>query len=186
MRSLGMAMSILHFLYHVGPYPWNVGNVCFTFLFSVIILCMMYVYLYMLVCGWSCTLYDWLSWLCERPCLVMSAPNLVLWVYTQGHCCRCILKALYCMHDHCGVIISIHVTKWHWFPRVCNTHQYIWYFEGVSARSSMSMHVGTCHIHRHETLAVCHSALNMKVYRIFTVKIRHLCCRIITVKAWWE
>ena len=28
LRSLGMALSILHFLYLVGPFPWNVSNVC--------------------------------------------------------------------------------------------------------------------------------------------------------------
>ena len=42
--SLGMVMSVLHFLYLVGSYPWNVDNVCFTFLLYVIALCMMYVY----------------------------------------------------------------------------------------------------------------------------------------------
>ena len=25
--SLGMAMFVLHFLYLIGPYPWDVGNV---------------------------------------------------------------------------------------------------------------------------------------------------------------
>ena len=49
--SLGMAMSILHFLYLVRPYPWDVGNVYFTFLLCLIALCMMYVYLYMLMHG---------------------------------------------------------------------------------------------------------------------------------------
>ena len=94
--SLGMAMSDLYFLYLARPHPWDVGNVCFTFLLCVIALCMMYVYLYMLVCGWLCTLYDGLSWLRERPFLVMSALDLVVWVCTQGNCCRCIFM-LYCM-----------------------------------------------------------------------------------------
>ena len=57
--SLGMAMSNLHFLYLAGTYPWNAGNasftlslcVSFTLSLCVIALCMMYVYLYMLVCG---------------------------------------------------------------------------------------------------------------------------------------
>ena len=41
---LGFGNSVLHFLYLAGPYLWNVGNVCFTFLLCVIALCMMYVY----------------------------------------------------------------------------------------------------------------------------------------------
>jgi len=46
-----MTMSVLYFLYLIGPYTWNVGNVYFTFLLCVIALRMMYVYLYILVCG---------------------------------------------------------------------------------------------------------------------------------------
>ena len=123
MHSLGMAMSVLYFLYLAWPYPWDIGNVCFTFLLCVITLYMMYVYLYMLVCGWLCTLYDGLLWLRERPSLVMSARDLVEWVCAQGYCYRCIF-VLYCVHDHHDVIILIHVIKWHQFPRVCDAHQY--------------------------------------------------------------
>ena len=46
-----MVMFYLHFSYLVGPYPWNVANVCFTFPLYMIALCMMYIYLYMLVCA---------------------------------------------------------------------------------------------------------------------------------------
>jgi len=35
------------------------------------------------------------------------------------------------MHDHRGVIVLIHVTKWHWFPRVCNMYQHAWCFKGL-------------------------------------------------------
>ena len=87
----------------------------------VITLCMMYVYLYMLVYGWSYTFYDGISWLHEQPSLDMSALDLVLWVCAQDICCRCTLT-LYCVHNHRGVIVSIHVTKWHWFPCVCDTY----------------------------------------------------------------
>ena len=52
--SLGMAMSILHFLYFAGPYPWNVGNVLFTFLLCVIALCIMYVYIYIYIYAYMC------------------------------------------------------------------------------------------------------------------------------------
>ena len=45
-----MVMSVLHFLYLVGPYSWNVGNVCFTFPLYVKALCMIYVYIYAYVC----------------------------------------------------------------------------------------------------------------------------------------
>ena len=89
-RSLGMTMSVLHFLYLTWPYPWNVCNVWFTFLLYVIALCMMYVYLYLLVYRWLCTLYDGLSWLREWPSLVMRAFDLVVWVCAQGDCRRCI------------------------------------------------------------------------------------------------
>ena len=53
-RSLGMTMSVLHFLYLVGPYTWNVGNVCFIFLLYDSIMhdvCMcVCVYIYAFVC----------------------------------------------------------------------------------------------------------------------------------------
>ena len=91
---LGMAMSVLHFLYLTGPCPWNVGNVCFNFLLYVIALCMMYVcvciYICLRVCGWLSTSYNGLLWLNEWPSLITSALDLVVWVCTQGDWCRCI------------------------------------------------------------------------------------------------
>jgi len=39
---------------------------------------------------------------------------------------------LYCVQDHRGVIVLIHVTEWHWFPRVCNMHQHALHFGGLS------------------------------------------------------
>ena len=50
-RSLGMAMSVLHFLYLAGPYPRNFGNVWFTFSVCVIAL-----YIYACVCVGDCAL----------------------------------------------------------------------------------------------------------------------------------
>ena len=135
-HSLGMAMSVLHFLYLAGSYPWNIGNVWFTFLLCVIALCMMYVCMYvyiyicLCVCGWLCTLYDVLSWLHEWPFLVIRALNLVEWVCAQGNCRRCIFM-LYCVHNHRDVIVLIHVTKWHWFPHLCDMHQHAWHFGGL-------------------------------------------------------
>ena len=119
-RSLGMAMFVLHFLYLAGPYPRNFGNVWFTFSVCVIAL---YIYICLCVCGWLCTLYDRHSWLREWPSLVMRALDFVVWIYAQGDCCRCIFM-LYFVHDHRGVIVLIHVTKWHWFFVVCNTYQH--------------------------------------------------------------
>ena len=81
------------------------------------------VYLYLLVYGWLCTLYDGLSWLHEWPSLVMRDLDLVAWVCAQGDYRRCIFM-LYCMHDHRGLIVLIHVTQWHWFPRVYDMHQH--------------------------------------------------------------
>ena len=39
--------------------------------------------------------------------------------------------------------------------------------------SSLNKHVGTRHIHRHETLPMHHSTPNMKLCRIFTMKMGH-------------
>ena len=105
------------------------GIVWFIFSFYVIALCMMhalyiYIYICLLVCGWFYTLYDGLLWLCERPFLVISALDLIVWVCAQGDCCRCIFM-LYCVHDHRSVIVLIHVNKWHWFPCVCDMYQYV-------------------------------------------------------------
>ena len=44
------------------------------------------------------------------------------WVCAQGICCRCIFMSYY-VHSHRGVTVPIHVTKWHWFPHVCDTYQ---------------------------------------------------------------
>ena len=112
-----------------------------------------YIYLYMLVYGWFCTLYDRPSWLREQPSLAISALDLVVWVYAQGSCCRCIFM-LYCVHNHCDVTVLIHVTKWHWFPRVCDVHT----LRGSS--SSKHKHFGTRCIRRHETLPVRHQTRN--------------------------
>ena len=49
LHSLGMAMSVIHFLYLAEPYPWNVGNVWFTFLLCVIALYMMHVCIYIYI-----------------------------------------------------------------------------------------------------------------------------------------
>ena len=88
-----------------------------------------YIYICLRMCGWLFTLYDGLSWLREWPSLVMRALDLVMWVCAQGDYRKCIFM-LYCVHDHRGVIALIHVTKWHWFPRVCDMHQHAWHFEG--------------------------------------------------------
>ena len=53
-RSLGIAMSVLHFLYLAEPYPQDIGNVTFTFLLCLIALCMMYVYLYYICLSLQC------------------------------------------------------------------------------------------------------------------------------------
>ena len=102
-RSLGMAMSNLLFLYLAGPYPWNVNNVRFLFLHYVLALCMIYIYIYIYA------LYDGLSWLGEQP----SHDHGYSWPCIVGMCssgcCRCILM-LYCVHRHCIMFVSIHVS----------------------------------------------------------------------------
>ena len=79
-----------------------------------------YVYIYMPVYGWLCTLYDGLSWLFKRLSPVMSALNLVVWLCVQGNCCKCMLM-VYCVHDHRSVIVLIHVT---WLTSVSSFMQH--------------------------------------------------------------
>ena len=45
----------------------------------------------------------------SNPLMIMGAPDLVVWVCTQGNCCRCIF-VLYCVHDHHGMFVSIHIS----------------------------------------------------------------------------
>ena len=103
---------------------------CHSIVYDVCMYVCIYIYICLCVCGWLCTLYDVLSWLHEWPFLVIRALNLVEWVCTQGNCRRCIFM-LYCVHNHRDVIVLIHVTKWHWFPHVCDTHQHTWHFGGL-------------------------------------------------------
>ena len=134
------------------PFAWaafpGYGNVCYTFyvpcwakplerwqclvyfpascvsiVHDACICVYIYIYTYICLCvrGWLFPLYDGFSWLCERPSLVMRTLNLVVWAWAQDNCCRCIFM-LYCVHDHRSVIVLIHVTKWHWFPRVCDMY----------------------------------------------------------------
>ena len=103
-----------------------------------------YIYVCLFMCGWLCTLYDGLLWLRERPSLVTRALDLVVWLCIQGDCHRCILM-LYCVHDHCCVIVLIHVTKWHWFPRVCDMYQCVLTLWRASARHNASMPIGAIH-----------------------------------------
>ena len=132
----------------------------------MVALCMMYIYICLGVCGWLCTLYHSLLWLHEWPSLIMRALDLVVWVYAQGDCHRCIFM-LYCVHNHSDVIVLIHVTKWHWFPCICDTHQHGSCFEGLRL-----IIVRACRYKR-KTLPMRHSAPNTKLCRIFTVKMGH-------------
>ena len=134
-------------------------------------------------CGWSCNLYDGLSWLCEWPLQIMIALDLVVWVCTQVDCCGCTFM-LYCVHDHRSMIVLIHLTKWYWFPRVCDTHQHAWCFERLWLVTVE--HVDTRRKHRRETLPVRYSSPNAKLCRIFVVKMGYPHCHILTSKALWE
>ena len=46
----------------------------------------------------------------SSPLVIMGALNLVVWVCTQGDCCRRIF-ILHPVHDHHGVFVSIHVSQ---------------------------------------------------------------------------
>ena len=77
LRSLDMTMSVLHFLYLIGSYPQNVGNVLFTFLLCVVALCMMYVCVYIYIYIYiSACLYMGDCALCMMDsCGYVSAPR---------------------------------------------------------------------------------------------------------------
>ena len=177
-HSLGMEIFVLHFLYFAGPYPWDVDNVCFTFPLYVIALCMMYVYLYMLVYGWSWTLYDGLSWLHEWPSLVISAFDLIEWICAKGYYC---LRYIVCM------IIAM------WSSRSMSPSDidFLMYairinmFDALrGSNSSQHEHVGTHRIYRPETLPMRHNAPNTKLCQIFAMKMGHLRCHILMAKTW--
>ena len=59
----------------------------------------------------------------ERPNLAMNVVDLVGWVCAQGKFYRDIF-VLYCVRNLRCVTVQIHVTKGHWFLRVCDMHQY--------------------------------------------------------------
>ena len=155
-HSLRMAISILDFLYLAGLYPWNIGNVWFTFLLCVIVLCIMYVcmYIYMPVYGWSCTLYDGLSWLFKRLSPVMSALNLVVWLCVQGNCCKCMLMVYY-VHDHRSVIVLIHVT---WLTSVSSFMQH----------KSICLMLWRAPTHPSTSMLACAIYTGVKTYRCAT------------------
>ena len=140
-HSLGMEIFVLHFLYLAGPYPWDVDNVCFTFPLYVIALCMMYVYLYMLVYGWSWTLYDGLSWLHEWPSLVISAFDLIEWICAKGYyCLRYIVCMIIAMWSSRSMYQVISISSCMQYASICLT---LW---GAPTRPSMSMLAHTVYI----------------------------------------
>ena len=52
---MGIVMLVLHFLYLVRPYPWNIANLWFIFQLCVIALCMMHViYIYIYISAYMC------------------------------------------------------------------------------------------------------------------------------------
>ena len=57
-HSLGMTMFDLLFLYLVGPYLWNVGDVWFNFLLCVLVLCMIYIYVCLFKDGHALCMMD--------------------------------------------------------------------------------------------------------------------------------
>ena len=165
---------------------WAIPLECWLCLiyFSALCSCIMHdicIYIFLHVCGWLCTFYDGLLWLHEWPSLVMKALDVVVWVCAQGNCRRCIFM-LYYVHDHCGMIALIHVTKWHWFPMYAVLINMLDALKGFG--SLRYEHVNTRHIHEHEILPMRHSTSNVKLCWIFTVKIGHPHCCILTWKTW--
>ena len=101
-----------------------VGNVLFTFLIYVFALCMMNT--------WS-----------------VGVIALGVQVCDQGLCCRCIFVS-HCVYDYHNVIASIHVSQWHWFPYVYDTHQC--FDTSISHGLPQYEHTDTCRIHIYENL----------------------------------
>ena len=141
-----------------------------------------YIYICLHVCGWLGTLYNGLLWPYECPSLITSALDLVVWVCAQGDYGRCIFM-LFCVHNHRGVIVLIHVT-WVTLVSPCMQHAstclMLW---RVSARHSTSMSIRAIYT---DALPMRHSAPNAKLCLIFAVKMGHPRCRILKLKAWWE
>ena len=110
----------------------------------------------------------------------MSTFDLVEWVCAQGNCYRCILM-LYYMHNHHYVIDPIHVISDIGFPMYATRINMFDILRGFG--SSYHEHVGTSRIHKRETLLMCHSTSNAKLYKIFAMKMGHLHCCILIAKA---
>ena len=115
-RSLGMIMSI-YFSHTLLGYTFGMLAVsALLFLHCMLALCMMYVcvYIWLLAYGWSCTLYDGLSWLgewpsryhrCFWPCNVgMHSRRLLLM-----HICAilCAWSSLYVFLDPCQLVTLV-------------------------------------------------------------------------------
>ena len=111
---MGMAMFVLHFSYLTGPYPWNVGNICFTFLLYVIALCVMYVCMY--VCIYVC------ACVCDRALCMTS--HECFWPYGMSmrssrllqmhiHVILCAWSPLSNRPDPCHQVTSISLCMHH-------------------------------------------------------------------------
>ena len=155
--SLGMAMSILHFPHLTGPYPWNVGNVYFTLLLCVIVLCMMHVYIYIYIylptCLWVIVHFVWWTFVAmwvtlssresSWPCSMGMCSRRLLQVHIHARLCARSLRCDY--HDPCHQVTLVSLRMQH-VSTCSNT------LEGFGL--PRCEHVDTRRIHRHETLPV--------------------------------
>ena len=136
------------------------------------------VYLYLLVYGWLCTLYDGLSWLHEWPSLVISAFDLIEWICAKGYYC---LRYIVCMITAMWSSRSMSPSDIDFLIYAMRINM----FDALrGSNSSQHEHVGTHRIYRPETLPMRHNAPNTKLCQIFAMKMGHLRCRILMAKTW--
>ena len=125
------------------------------------------VYICLFVCGLSCTFYDGLPWLGEQPLVIMGALNLVVWyalkaiavgAYSYYILCMIITVCLSRSMSASDIGFPVYVTCINMLDAL------------VSFNLPLYEHANAFCIHRHETLLVCHSTPNAKLYRIFAMK----------------
>ena len=201
---LNVGMNALSFLYHAWAtfleygivwftfpipcwaYPWNVGNVWFVSLLCVLALCMMYmcvyIYIYMFVWLWVVMHFVWWTPMVRRAAFLWSWVLLTLWC---GYALKAIAIGAYSYYIVCMIITVC--LSWSMSASDIGFPIYVTCINMLDALVSFSLplyeHDDARRIHRHKTLPVCHSTPNAKLYWIFAMKMKHLCCCILIVKA---
>ena len=141
-----------------------------------------YVCIYMFVCLWVVMHFLWWTPMVRRAALSWSWVLLTLWC---GYALKAIAVGAYSYYILC-MIITVCLSR-SMSASDIGFPVYATCINMLDALVSFSLpsyeHANACCIHRHETLLVCHSTPNAKLYRIFAMKMGHLHCGILTAKA---